>query len=221
MVCFKIIITDSLLYGTRFELVSIKDFLVAQIGEYLYFISKKDLAVKHIYSRVHYGRPILNYKDGVILSDLKSNEVVLCTNQTNQVLFRLPYNMLIRGWYIPQKVLLADNLSKKNIQLVNMKGEIVGEKDETLVDILGYEKNNNAYLAAMEPEESNLFNIELELMDIIRPEIPALYQPFIQDRHTYHRVMLPSWAGQAIWNETDFDKESLEDLQKEIESITY
>ena len=59
----KIIITDSLLYGTRFELVSIKDFLVAQIGEYLYFISKKNLAVKHIYSRVHYGRPILNYKD--------------------------------------------------------------------------------------------------------------------------------------------------------------
>ena len=217
----KIIITDSIRYSTSLKLFSINDFWVAQIGEYLYFISKKDLTVKNTYSRVHYDRPILTYKDGVILSDLTSYEVVFCTNQTNQVLFKLPRNMLIRGWYIPQDVLLVDNLSKEKIQLVNMEGEIVGEKDKTLVCILDYEKNNSAYLATMIPKTSNLFNMRFELMDVIRSEVPAFYQPFIQDMHTYHRVILPSWAGMGIWNETDFDKESLEDLQKEIESITY
>lgn len=212
----KVPIPDPIQHEAINKISNISQFFVVGIEKNLYFINKKDLNITNVYSRFNFNSKILPYKEGVIVLDQETNAVVYCDKHHSEKLFNLPLGDTLDNWY-SDDILLVDKFEGGSV-LMNLKGEIMQQFDNSFFHILSYEPEKQATLSIMEPHKYGVFNFNFQFMDVLRTDRPQFHRPYIYDIGSQNIINLPDWAGYGIWINQNFDKDKFAKIQEEITS---
>ncbi len=205
----------------RAYLYGIEEFLILTLGENIYFISKDDYQVNHVYDNRKYDSMVIPYEKGIITIS-KNNEIIYLEKGEKNILCSMPEKYTFMGCFKKGKSFLVYDEKEGESIIINLEGMKTDKFGNQPYRVLGNMSDDNIVLEML-PKAGGAtpLDFEIDWWDLLRKEHKIVFLPFIYNIKTKNikNLKLEDGFKYSRWENIDFDKSYFTKLSKELRQV--